>query len=256
MFGGRRHYYGYNSWNSWGRDYRGRRPFYGGTQTAPLYGSRGQVTQTAPRYQGSAFAGSGGFRRASASVRGAGTRQPRRRVRGQRQIADARLSRAGQGEGHMTQTLQTFLVAAVDTLIVFLILLLAKKLRDVRFRASFDVPSGADPAEFTADHQIEEKGNVAVALRRCGLSVAFGFGLAGVVSGGMRGFAAGVEGVEGFLQDTGLIVVDCLILLVFLFFAQFVVEKIILRRINNNEALKDTIRLSDSPNSAATPPPA
>ena len=72
MFGGRRHYYGYNSWNTWGRDYRGRRPFYGGTQTAPLYGSRGQVTQTAPRYQGSAFAGSGGFRRASASVRGAG----------------------------------------------------------------------------------------------------------------------------------------------------------------------------------------
>ena len=72
IFGGRRHYYGYNSWNTWGRDYRGRRPFYGGTQTAPLYGSRGRVTQTAPRYQGSAFAGSGGFRRASASVRGAG----------------------------------------------------------------------------------------------------------------------------------------------------------------------------------------
>ena len=72
IFGGRRHYYGYNSWNTWGRDYRGRRPFYGGTQTAPLYGSRGQVTQNAPRYQGSAFAGSGGFRRASASVRGAG----------------------------------------------------------------------------------------------------------------------------------------------------------------------------------------
>ena len=136
----------------------------------------------------------------------------------------------------MNETLQTFLTAAVDTLIVFFILLLAKKLRDVRFRASFDVPNGADPAEFTTDHQIEEKGNVAVALRRCGLSVAFGFGLAGVVSGGMRGFA---EGIEGFLQDTGLIVVDCLILLVFLFFAQFVVEKIILRRINNNAALKD-----------------
>ena len=72
IFGGRRHYYGYNTWNTWGSDYRGRRPFYGGTQTAPLYGSRGRVTQTAPRYQGSAFAGSGGFRRASASVRGAG----------------------------------------------------------------------------------------------------------------------------------------------------------------------------------------
>ena len=136
----------------------------------------------------------------------------------------------------MTQTLETFLVAAVDTLIVFLILLLAKKLRDVRFRASFDIPSGADPAEFTADHQIEEKGNVAVALRRCGLSVAFGFGLAGVVSGGMQGFASGIK---GFLQDTGLIVLDCVILLVFLFFAQFVVEKIILRHINNNAALKD-----------------
>ena len=136
----------------------------------------------------------------------------------------------------MIETLHTFLVAAVDTLIVFLILLLAKKLRDVRFRASFDVPSGADPAEFTADHQIEEKGNVAVALRRCGLSVAFGFGLAGVVSGGMRGLGSGFEGLA---QDTFLILRDCAILLVFLFFAQFVVEKIILRRINNNAALKD-----------------
>ena len=37
----------------------------------------------------------------------------------------------------MTQTLQTFLVAAVDTLIVFLILLLAKKLR----MRSFERPS-------------------------------------------------------------------------------------------------------------------
>ena len=132
--------------------------------------------------------------------------------------------------------IQTFLTAAVDTSIVFLILLLAKKLRDVRFRASFDVPSGADPAEFTADHQIEEKGNVAVALRRCGLSVAFGFGLAGVVSGGMRGFGSGVQ---AYLRETGLIVLDCVILLAFLFFAQFIVEKIILRRINNNAALKD-----------------
>ena len=96
MFGGRRHYYGYNTWNTWGRDYRGRRPFYGGTQTAPLYGSRGRVTQTAPRYQGSAFAGSGGFRRASASVRGAGPGSPGRFIRRQRQITTAR--RAGLGK--------------------------------------------------------------------------------------------------------------------------------------------------------------
>lgn len=132
--------------------------------------------------------------------------------------------------------IQTFLTAAVDTLVVFLILLLAKKLRDARFRASFNLPSSADPNEFTADYQIEEKGNVAVALRRCGLSIAFGFGLAGVVSGGMRGFGSGVK---VYLQETGHIIIDCFILLAFLFFAQFVVEKIILRHINNNTALKD-----------------
>ena len=51
--------------------------------------------------------------------------------------------------------LQSLFVAAVDTLIVFIILFLAKKLRDARFRASFNVPSGGNPAEFTADGLLE-----------------------------------------------------------------------------------------------------
>ncbi len=64
--------YGRNDWNSWSRDYRGSRPYYGGTASAPRWGSRSQTVQTSPKMRGSTFARSGGLRQAPSSVRGAG----------------------------------------------------------------------------------------------------------------------------------------------------------------------------------------
>ncbi len=134
------------------------------------------------------------------------------------------------------QFIETLVHGAFDTLLVFLILLLAKKLRDARFRAAVAPADGGDSVEYTADYQIEEESNLAVALRRCGLSIGFGFGLAGVVSGGVSRFSAGWEVV---LRDTGELLLSCLLLLVFLFVAEFVVEKIILRHVHNTRELKN-----------------
>ena len=64
--------YGRGEWNTWRGGYMGSRPYYGGTSTAPAWGTRGRNVQTSPRMQGSQFARGGGFQRASSSVRGAG----------------------------------------------------------------------------------------------------------------------------------------------------------------------------------------
>ena len=66
--------YSRNDWNSWSRDYRGSRPYYGGTTSAPRWGSRSQTVRTSPKMRGSTFARGGGLRQASSSVRGAGPR--------------------------------------------------------------------------------------------------------------------------------------------------------------------------------------
>ena len=64
--------YGRNNWNTWSRDYRGSRPYYGGTTSAPRWGSRSRTVQTSPKMRGSTFARGGGLRQAPSSVRGAG----------------------------------------------------------------------------------------------------------------------------------------------------------------------------------------
>ena len=64
--------YGRGEWDTWRGGYRGSRPYYGGTSTAPAWGTRGKNVQTSPRMQGSQFARGGGFQRAASSVRGAG----------------------------------------------------------------------------------------------------------------------------------------------------------------------------------------
>lgn len=64
--------YSRSDWNSWSRDYRGSRPYYGGTSSTPRWGSRSQTVRTSPKMRGSTFARGGGFRQASSSVRGAG----------------------------------------------------------------------------------------------------------------------------------------------------------------------------------------
>ncbi len=76
MFGGmNRHYYGYNDYNNWNRDSRGRSAYYGKTSTGePMYGT--SSTNTRQKYASSTYGRTGGFRRQASSVRGAaaGTR--------------------------------------------------------------------------------------------------------------------------------------------------------------------------------------
>ena len=64
--------YSRSNWNTWSRDYRGSRPYYGGSTSAPRWGSRSQTVRTSPKMRGSTFARGGGLRQASSSVRGAG----------------------------------------------------------------------------------------------------------------------------------------------------------------------------------------
>ncbi len=67
------HYYYRGGWSQWRTRYRNREPYFGGTAaTGPVYGSYGRNVRTDRRYQNTAFAGRGGFRAQSPSVRGAG----------------------------------------------------------------------------------------------------------------------------------------------------------------------------------------
>lgn len=64
--------YGRSEWDRWSGDYRGSRPYYGGSAAAPRWGTKSQSTRTSPKMQGSTFARTGGFRRPPSTVRGAG----------------------------------------------------------------------------------------------------------------------------------------------------------------------------------------
>ncbi len=119
---------------------------------------------------------------------------------------------------------------AVDTLFVFLVLLLAKHLGDWAFRRSLLRSGAADGPEQTVNHQIEECSNLAVALRQAGLGIGFGLGLAGVVSGGVTRFSAGWEAV---LADTRTLLEYLAVLLVFFFIAQIVSERVVLAHVHN-----------------------
>jgi hypothetical protein len=70
LLGGNR--YSYNDWDTWNRDYRGRRPYYGrNPDGTKRYGSTGSTVRTDPNYRSSTFARSGGIRSAPASIRSA-----------------------------------------------------------------------------------------------------------------------------------------------------------------------------------------
>jgi len=64
------HHYSYGSWNRWNTGYRHQKPYYGQTSTGYTFGSRGSRMKQSPRYQNSTFSKTGGFKTASASVRG------------------------------------------------------------------------------------------------------------------------------------------------------------------------------------------
>lgn len=67
------HHYSHGSWNRWNSDYRHKRPYYGQTSTGNTFGSRGSMMKQSSRYQNSTFSKTGGFKNASASVRGGGS---------------------------------------------------------------------------------------------------------------------------------------------------------------------------------------
>ncbi len=67
--------FGYNRWNSFHRNYRYDRPYYGRTADGyRQYGTKGAFTKPSSRYRASSFAQTGGFASQSPSVRTSGTR--------------------------------------------------------------------------------------------------------------------------------------------------------------------------------------
>lgn len=134
----------------------------------------------------------------------------------------------------MIAIVETLIHGVADTLFVFVALLLAKWVSDRSYLSAMRRSADGDSPELTVDHQIEERSNLAVALRRCGLGIGFGLGLAGIVSGGVTRFGAGWQAVlDSTLDMLGYFAV----LLVFFFVAQLVAEHVILHHVRNTEEL-------------------
>jgi hypothetical protein len=73
LFFPRPYYYPYSSWNSWNSGYRNNRPYFGKTQKGfQKFGTQGSFIKKSSKFQSTNFAKSGGLKRQSASVRGAG----------------------------------------------------------------------------------------------------------------------------------------------------------------------------------------
>lgn len=134
------------------------------------------------------------------------------------------------------EVLESLIQGVADTLLVFVALLLAKKVSDWIFRSALLRTGMKDSPELTADHQIEERSNLALALRRCGLAIGFGLGLAGVVSGGVARFS---DGWDAMLDNTLEILGYCAALLVFFFVAQFLADRIVLGHLHNTKELHE-----------------
>ncbi len=134
----------------------------------------------------------------------------------------------------LIQAIETLIQGVADTLLVFVVLLLAKVVSDRGFLSAMRRTGATDSEELTVDHQIEEKSNLAVALRRCGLGIGFGLGLAGAVSGGVAHFT---DGWDAVLANTLDLLTYFATLLVFFFVAQVVAERILLHHVNNAKEL-------------------
>ena len=130
--------------------------------------------------------------------------------------------------------LETLIQGLADTFLVLLVLVIAKIASDWFFRSGLRSAGVADARERTVDYQIEEQSNLAVALRRCGLGIGFGLGLAGVVADGVARFSQGLDAV---LMDTREILIYCAVLLIFFFVAQFLSERVVLGHVQNAKEL-------------------
>jgi len=83
-------------------------------------------------------------------------------------------------------------------------------------------------ARFNADEEIEEKSNLAVALRRGGLYLCVSIALFGAIAGPS----------QGFVKDLILLMTDGIFITIALAIAKVVSEKIILPHLDNNEEIR------------------
>lgn len=75
LFFPRPYFYPYNSWHGWNNNYRRQRPYFGKTKKGfQQFGTQGTFIQKSSNFQSTNFVKSGGLKRQSASVRGAGAR--------------------------------------------------------------------------------------------------------------------------------------------------------------------------------------
>ena len=102
--------------------------------------------------------------------------------------------------------------------IAFFFMWLAKKLADTRVADEFD-----------ANHEIEEKNNEALALRRGGLYLAIAIGMLGALSGPST----------GFWRDVQELAIDGAVVTVFLFAAFYINNWIVVHGIDNDEAVRN-----------------
>lgn len=111
----------------------------------------------------------------------------------------------------------TYLQNVPFALIAMVFMFIAKKIADWRTK------------EFDDDHEIEEKSNMAVGIRRAGLYLGMGIAMAGSIAGASKGF---MVDLKNFLIDGSLIVV-------LMFIARAINDGIILHGINNDREAKN-----------------
>ncbi len=84
--------------------------------------------------------------------------------------------------------------------------------------------------KFDDDYEIGEESNFAVGIRRAGLYIGIALGMIGPLSG---------DAQSHFLKDLSLLAVDGVTILIFLFFARFLSDSVILSGINNDDEVQN-----------------
>lgn len=83
--------------------------------------------------------------------------------------------------------------------------------------------------KFDDDHEIGEESNLAVGIRRAGLYIGIALGMIGPLGG---------DATTAFLKDIGLLAIDGVVVLIFLFLARFLSEQIVLPGISNDDEVQ------------------
>ncbi|MCP4969108.1 MAG: DUF350 domain-containing protein [Arcobacter sp.] len=111
-----------------------------------------------------------------------------------------------------------FIQSIVYAMCVFMFIYFAKVIADYRVASIFNV-----------DYQILVSENIAVSLRRAGLYLGVAIGMYAAIEGNSSNF------IEGLISE----IIYGILILIFLFIAMFINDKIILKGINNDEEIKN-----------------